>query len=79
MSKTEDFDEQCYVSTLEILKLLEEMNERIEKIENNTKPKYTNHILIKMHHMRIRKKAYFTILNNKEILQPKQTTLLLQN
>ena len=75
MSKTEEFDEKCYVNTLEILKLLEEMNERIENIEKNTKPRYTKPNLDKDASYENKKNAYLTKLNNKKILQPKQTTL----
>ena len=75
MSKTEEFDEKCYVNTLEILKLLEDMNERIENIEKNTKPRYMQPNTDKGLTYENKKKVYLTKLNNKEILQPKQTTL----
>ena len=75
MSKTEEFDEKCYVNTLEILKLLEEMNEKIDNIEKNTKPRYTKPNLDKDASYENKKNVYLTKLNNKEILQPKQTTL----
>ena len=75
MSKTEEFDEKCYVNTLEILKLLEEMNEKIDNIEKNTKPRYTKPNLDKNASYENKKNVYLTKLNNKEILQPKQTTL----
>ena len=75
MSKTEEFDENGYINTLEILKLLEDMNERIENIENNTKPKYTKLYTNKDATCKNKKSVYLTKLNNKEILQPKQTRL----
>ena len=76
MSKTtEEFDEKCYDNTLEILKLLEEMNEKIENIEKNTKPRYMQSNTDKEATYENKKNVYLTKLNNKEILQPKQTTL----
>ena len=75
MSQTEEFDEKCYGNTLEILKLLEEMNERIENIEKNTKPRYMQSNTDKEATYENKKNVYLTKLNNKEILQPKQTTL----
>ena len=75
MSKTEEFDEKCYVNTMDILKLLEEMNEKIENIEKNTKPRYMQSNTDKEATYENKKNVYLTKLNNKEILQPKQTTL----
>ena len=76
MSKTtEEFDEKCYDNTLEILKLLEEINEKIENIEKNTKPRYMQSNTDKEATYENKKNVYLTKLNNKEILQPKQTTL----
>ena len=66
---------KCYENTLEILKLLEEMNEKIENIEKNTKPRYMQSNTDKEATYENKKNVYLTKLNNKEILQPKQTTL----
>ena len=75
MSNTEEFDEKCYVNTMDILKMLEEMNEKIDNIENNTKPRYTKPNIDKDATYENKKNVYLTKLNNKEILQPQQTTL----
>ena len=75
MSKTEEFDEKCYINTMEIMKLLEDMNEKIENIEMNTKPRYMQPNTDKGATYENKKNVYLTKLNNKEILQPKQTTL----
>ena len=75
MSKTEEFDEKCYVNTMDILKMLEEMNEKIDNIEKNTKPRYMKPNTDKEASYENKKNVYLTKLNNKEILQPKQTTL----
>ena len=75
MSNTEEFDEKCYVNTMDILKMLEEMNEKIDNIEKNTKPRYTKPNIDKDASYENKKNVYLTKLNNKEILQPKQTPL----
>ena len=75
MSNTEEFDEKCYVNTMDILKMLEEMNEKIENIEKNTKPRYTKPNTDKDATYDNKRNTYLTKLNGGDILYPKAATL----
>ena len=83
MSKADELDETAYANTLDILKkLLEDMNAKIDNIEKNTKPRYTKPNIDKDATYDNRNNVHLAKLNNREILQPKQTTYeirLLQN